>query len=243
MCVHPTAGVIPAGMVAVLAHRGFSHSGLVRLDQHWYLDVNRFARSTSFAHGFMHWYALYVGVGILGVLLVLGWWRARRAFDPRKSVTAAIWAGAGTIIAVALNQPLGHLVGRPRPFLAFPHAEVLVPKTNDFTFPSDHAVVAGAVIAGLFLLGDRLLAWIAVVVGLFLAFARVYVGAHYPADVIAGLLFGAFVVVVLGFLGRPLIRLGVDFAADARGLRVLVVAPRRRAAPAHSRKASAEWVP
>ena len=55
--------------------------------------------------------------------------------------------------------------------------------------PSDHAVVAGAVIVGVLLYNWRL-GLAATVAGLALAFDRVYVGAHYPGDVPAGLVLG-----------------------------------------------------
>jgi membrane-associated phospholipid phosphatase len=80
----------------------------------------------------------------------------------------------------------------------YPHALLLVDKTTDFSFPSDHAVMAGAVAMGLFLVSRRL-GLVALVAALLMAFTRVYVGAHYPADVVAGLALGA-VVVALGWL-------------------------------------------
>jgi undecaprenyl-diphosphatase len=105
-----------------------------------------------------------------------------------------------------------------------PHVEVLVAKAHDYTFPSDHAVVAGTVIAGMWLVSKRL-AWIATVVGLVLGFARVYVGAHYPSDVVAGLLLGAAICLVLA---KPMTRL-IKFFVSAivkTPLRPLVIAKR-----------------
>ena len=83
----------------------------------------------------------------------------------------------------------------------------LADPTRDFSFPSDHAVMAGAVAAGLLLVSRRL-GLLAVVAALVMAFARVYIAAHYPWDVIAGLGLGA-AVVVLGWvlLGRRLLAL------------------------------------
>ena len=51
--------------------------------------------------------------------------------------------------------------------------------TKDFSFPSDHATVAGAVAGGLGIV-DRRLGRIAVGLAVLMAAARVYVGAHYP---------------------------------------------------------------
>lgn len=190
-------------------------NSLTSLDRRLYLDVNSFARHTSFAHLFMKEYALYGGVIILGVVGLIAYFRARRAENPKRSVDRVLWTAAGTLIALGLNQPLSHLVGRVRPYYAIKGVEVLVPKANDFTFPSDHATVAGAMIVGL-LLADLPMGIVAAVLGLFLAFARVYVGAHYPGDVIGGLIFGALVVVVLKPIGVAIISRITDYVSKSR---------------------------
>ncbi len=165
------------------------------MDTRWYLDINRFARNTSWAHGFMAPYALWAGVMVLGLLLVVAWWRSRR--EGPRAVAAVLWAAVGTLVAVGLNQPIAHLVGRVRPYDVLRGVEVLVPRAQDFSFPSDHATATGAIVCGLFLAGRRQLAWVATGLGALLVFARVYVGAHYPTDVVGGLIFGAIVVAVL----------------------------------------------
>ncbi|GAY08467.1 putative integral membrane protein [Pseudonocardia sp. N23] len=83
-----------------------------------------------------------------------------------------------------------------------PDAQVLLPCSTDYSMPSDHAVIAGALVVGLWIL-QRRLGVVAAVLALLLAFSRVYVGVHYPTDVAVGLLFGAAVAaaVVLGLRG------------------------------------------
>jgi membrane-associated phospholipid phosphatase len=81
---------------------------------------------------------------------------------------------------------------------------VLVSRTTDFSLPSDHATMAGAVAAGLFLANRR---WgtIAAAAALLMAFTRVYVGAHYLSDVLAGLALGAAVAVIGWWAVVPLL--------------------------------------
>ena len=73
---------------------------------------------------------------------------------------------------------------------------VLATRSADFSFPSDHAVMAGAVAVGLVFVSRRLAA-LAAVAALVMAFARVYIAAHYPADVAVGLVLGAVVAVAV----------------------------------------------
>lgn len=166
------------------------------LQRGWFLHVNDLAVRTPALHAPLRSYAQY-GVVLFAGLLALSWWRARRDQDPRI-MSAALWAPVGALLAIGLNQPLGNLVGEARPYAVFPHALVLVARSTDFSFPSDHAVMAGAVAAGV-LLSHRRLGVLATVAALVMAFARVYVGAHFPLDVVAGLILGA-VVTVAGHL-------------------------------------------
>jgi membrane-associated phospholipid phosphatase len=165
---------------------------LRRLDDRLLVQINDFARSTGWLHQPLLAYAKY-GVVLFAVFLAAGLWLARR--DSARRLAAAAWACLGTLLAVALNQPLGHAVHEARPYVSHPHLLVLASPTLDFSFPSDHAVMAGAVTAGVFLVSRRL-GGIAAVAALLIAFARVYIATHYPWDVVAGLAFGAAVVLV-----------------------------------------------
>lgn len=182
---------------------------LQELDRRLYLDINHFAKNTGFAHSFMAPFALYLGVVLLAALGALAYQRARRSLDPAHNVAGVVWAGLGTLLALGLSQPINHLVARPRPYATLKGVEVLVSRAHDFTFPSDHATVAGAMLVGL-LLADRPVGIASAAVGLFLAFARVYVGAHYPGDVIAGLIWGALVMLAFRPLATPVINLAIS---------------------------------
>lgn len=155
-----------------------------------FLWVNSLARHTSWAHGPVVAFAKD-GVVLFGVLLVLGFLLARSRRDPLLAARAVL-AGVGTLLAVAVNQPIVHAVAERRPYDQLPGVLVLVHRSTDASFPSDHATMAGAVAAALLLI-DRRLGVIAGVAALLMAFARVYVGAHFPVDVLAGLAVGTLV--------------------------------------------------
>jgi membrane-associated phospholipid phosphatase len=202
-------------------------SALTALDDHAFLAVNDFAQDTPWLHGAAVTFAKY-GVVVFGLALVIGVLYSR--WHDARTCAAALWAGAGTLLAVAVNQPIGNLVAEHRPYTVYPHALLLVDKTTDFSFPSDHAVMAGAVATGLFLVSRRL-GVVAAIAAVLMAGTRVYVGAHYPWDVLAGLALGA-AVVACGWLivGRPLTVL-VARLRDTQ-LKPLLVADQRVAAAA-----------
>jgi len=161
-----------------------------------FLPINAFARDTPWLQRPMLDIAQY-GVVVFVVLLGVGWWVARRSGEAARQA-AALWAPIGTLLAVALNQPLAAMIGEPRPVVAVPGALILLPGAGDPGMPSDHATMAGAVTIGLFLVSRRLGAATAAA-ALLLAFSRVYVGAHFPFDVLVGLLTGA-AISLLGWL-------------------------------------------
>jgi undecaprenyl-diphosphatase len=184
---------------------------LRHLDDHILLAINSFARHTPALHQPLLAYATY-GVVLFAVLLLAGLISARHRSS--RDLAATGWAAIAMLLALALNQPLGNLVTERRPYVSHLGILRLADVTTDFSFPSDHAVMAGAVAVGL-LLAHRRLGAAAAVAALLMAFARVYIGAHYPWDVVAGLLFGGLV----AGGGWLLLRLPLTwFASRMRGL-------------------------
>ena len=192
----------------------------MNLNTSLFLSVNDFARSTPWLQGPATLVAGY-GLVVFAALLLAGWWIARRDGDPIR-MAAAVWAPLGTLLAVAVNQPIVALVHEQRPYDALTGILVLATPTTDPGFPSDHATAAGAVMAGLFLV-NRTLGWIAALAAAAMAFSRVYIAAHYPLDVAAGLLLGAAVTLLGWILVRRLLLRLVEGVRDT-GLRPLLIA-------------------
>ncbi|GAA5039746.1 phosphatase PAP2 family protein [Actinopolymorpha pittospori] len=190
------------------------------VDESLFEKINHIAVVTPWLHGVVSGYANFAPV-LFGLLLLAGWWTARRAGPPER-VAAAVLAGVSTLTAVALNQPIVTSIHEPRPYTTHPGILVLAHRSADFSFPSDHAVMAGAVMAGVWMVSRRL-GILAGIAALSLAFARVYIAAHYPHDVAAGLLLGAAVTIIVNLVFRRSATNLVQAASKTR-LRPLLLA-------------------
>ena len=122
------------------------------LNHHLFTWVNSFSRATPLLHGPARAFATY-GVVLFGVALLLALWQARHASD--ATLGSVGWAGLGTLVAVGVNQPVAALFAEPRPYAGHPDVLVLVSRTTDWSFPSDHSVMAGACAVGLMIAGPR----------------------------------------------------------------------------------------
>jgi undecaprenyl-diphosphatase len=165
--------------------------------------INRLADRTGWAHGFFKANAGY-GIVLFALVLLIAYTDGRQHAD-LTAVAASVWAAAAALVALAVGQIIGGTIERARPYETMANVHLLVDKTTDFSFPSDHATVAGAVAVGL-LFANRRWGIIASTMAILMAFTRVYVGAHYLGDVVAGLALGGLVSTVGWFVIVPLLR-------------------------------------
>jgi undecaprenyl-diphosphatase len=186
-----------------------SHGSVVwaQVQDSWFTAVNHASRVTPWLHTPARLFAEY-GVVLFALLLLVSWWLARGSADLRRT-TAALWAPVGTLVALGVNQVLARAVAEPRPYAVLPHPLVLVSRSTDYSFPSDHAVMAGAVAAGVWM-ANRRLGLLTAALAVLMAFTRVYVGAHFPLDVTVGLVVGAGVALASYLLVRPVVAPLVD---------------------------------
>jgi undecaprenyl-diphosphatase len=173
----------------------------VNLDTRIFHAINDFARDTPWLHPVVSGYANY-GTVLFAALMLAAWSSARNAAEFGRMV-AALWVPIGVLLALAINQPIADGVAEVRPCNAM-HDIVVLHCNTDAGFPSDHAVMAGAATLGLWLVSRRL-GLLAAVASILLGFARIYVGAHYPQDVLAGFALGAVVSLVGYLVARPLL--------------------------------------
>ncbi|EGX59478.1 integral membrane protein [Streptomyces zinciresistens K42] len=148
-------------------------------------------------------YGVLVG---LALLVLWCWWGVRRrgGEDAPASVAALVWAPLAAAVAVLVNVPIRGFVERPRPFNDHQGLEVLVGGKTDYSFVSDHATIAMALGVGLFV-ANRKFGLVGIVLALFAGFSRVYMGVHYPTDVVGGFALGTAVALLLSPLAMALL--------------------------------------
>ncbi|WUH91834.1 phosphatase PAP2 family protein [Streptomyces sp. NBC_00433] len=168
------------------------------------------------------------GYGLIALTALLAgwcWWRvARRSADAPAAVAGVLWACLAAGAALLLDIPVRALVQRPRPYVDHDGLDVLVRGQHASSFVSDHVALTAAVAVGLFMV-SRKAGLIAVGAALAEGFAQVYLGAHYPTDVVGGFALGAATVLLLAPLGLALLTALTTRLARTRAAFLVVARP------------------
>lgn len=109
----------------------------------------------------------------------------------KKTRQVGTTAFLSLVINVAVTNGLLKLwVARPRPFTTYEEIIPLIAPPLDFSFPSGHSAASFAVAFVLYQKLPRKYGIPALAVAVLIAFSRLYLGVHYPSDVLAGVMVG-----------------------------------------------------
>lgn len=134
-------------------------------------------------------------MAFLGCLLQT--WRRRVTF------ARGVAAGIGTVVAYGSSELVKSAYAEVRPcrvVLVSPDC----PAAGDWSFPSNHTVIAFALAAACALLVVRTAVPVFAVAAV-MGFSRIAEGVHYPHDVLAGAALGVGVVVAVTLIGEPVV--------------------------------------
>ena len=124
----------------------------------------------------------YVWIPLTAILLVF-----------KKTRRIAIVLAASFIVAIILGEAAKIIMAQLRPFYYISPDYLLVPKPTDYSYPSGHALIVGDGAMVLFKTSPKWL-WIPFMIeALIVSYSRVYVGVHWPIDILGGWLLGSWI--------------------------------------------------
>ena len=131
----------------------------------------------------------FIWPGTVCILIFL-WFKKMRGLGLILATGVAIW------VSDSLGAMLKELVARDRPCHTLDNVKDIASCSNSFSFPSNHAINSFS-FAAIFSLAHKNLAFVLYILALLISYSRVYLGVHYPTDVLSGALFG----VIIGCIG------------------------------------------
>lgn len=134
-----------------------------------------------------------IGVPLLTAAVALQWWQGDDRPQTRHVLVAA---GLSFFLGLALNQLLLLIVHRIRPYDAG-ITHLLIERSADFSFPSDHATATFAIAASFLLHGMTRRGMLFLAAATLMSLSRVYVGTHFASDVLGGALTGVIAAILV----------------------------------------------
>lgn len=109
----------------------------------------------------------------------------------KKTRPLGIMAGIALVFSVLINNVIiKPNVGRIRPYEVVDGLKLLIERQDDASFPSGHSGASFAAAVVFLVKGPKKLGIPAIIMAALIAFSRLYVGVHYPTDVICGIITG-----------------------------------------------------
>ena len=100
------------------------------------------------------------------------------------------------------NFIIKNIVARPRPYVTLSDLTILIAKPSEFSFPSGHTASSFAAACVFFRHLKKKYGIPLLILAILIALSRIYVGVHYPGDVLAGVISG----ILLSYLGEFIVK-------------------------------------
>lgn len=124
---------------------------------------------------------------VLGYMLVA--YPREHHYSALHRLTQTLEFALTLLTTFVIVQYIKVLVAYPRPFAVLPDVIALVPDQGGYSFPSMHTALTMAVAVSVYM-HHKKLGMLLILFALLVGLSRVYVGVHYPVDVLVGGLLG-----------------------------------------------------
>ncbi len=98
------------------------------------------------------------------------------------------------------NNIIKNIIARPRPYMVLEELRILIPRPSEYSFPSGHTSSSFAAAIVFYRQLPKKWGVLAVVLAALIGFSRMYVGVHYPTDVLAGIGMGMFLALAAEYI-------------------------------------------
>lgn len=95
------------------------------------------------------------------------------------------------------NMIIKNIVARPRPYRMIETLSILIPEPGEYSFPSGHTSSSFAAGVVLYLMLPKKYGVPAMILAFLIGLSRLYVGVHYPTDVLGGMVMGTLIAVAV----------------------------------------------
>lgn len=148
-------------------------------------------------------FAIFIANDLLYCMILLfAWFWLRGNYDTKKQILKAF---IFTSIAILISQCISHVYYHPRPFV-MEVGRTLIYHAPNGSFPSDHMLIFSSIAFSYLFSAQRKLGISLLVMAWLVAWSRVYLGVHFPLDML-----GAFLLAfALNFFGLKLWNLYKD---------------------------------
>ena len=142
-------------------------------------------------------FAIFIANDLLYCMILLfAWFWLRGNYDTKKQILKAF---IFTSIAILISQCISHVYYHPRPFV-MEVGRTLIYHAPNGSFPSDHMLIFSSIAFSYLFSAQRKLGISLLIMAWLVAWSRVYLGVHFPLDML-----GAFLLAfALNFFGLKL---------------------------------------